>query len=72
MLSRLLVQDMIITEDTHQVVDMRYQVIQNVGDIQMNVILLRHFQEEKNIVDLQVHPAEVHIGAVLVQEAQEA
>lgn len=72
MLFRLLVQDMIIMAVMDQVDMSHYRVIQNVEDIQENVIRRRHSQEEKNIVDLQVHQAEAHIGAVLAREAQEA
>lgn len=71
MLFRLLVQDMIIMA-VMDLVDMSHQVIQNVEVIQENVIRRHHFQEEKNIVDLQDHQAEAHIGAALAQEAQEA
>lgn len=72
MLFRLLVRDMIITAVMDQVDMSHRQVIQNVEVIQANVIHRRHFQEEKNIVDLQDHQAEAHIGAVLAREAQEA
>lgn len=71
MLFRLLVQDMIIMA-VMDLVDMNQQVTQNVEVIQENAIRRRHFQDEKNIVDLQVHQAEAHLGAVLAREAQEA
>lgn len=71
MLFRLLVQDMIIMA-VMDLVDMSRRVIQNVEVIQEIVIHRRHFQEEKNIIDLQDHQAEAHIGVVLAREAQEA
>lgn len=63
---------MIITAVTDQVDMSHHRVTQNVEDIQENVIRRHRFQEEKNIVDLQVHQAEAHIGVVLAREALEA